>query len=679
MNLSLSLMWLLYQATGFLVWPLLIKNVASLPTSFRSVHVWSIVENSMEESALGGSSNAEINAKHYRSMSEHLPDNDLSLMQVHQESRNYSNDRSHLSTAIVNHMPLLREVSESLDSASSDTAFARETPELSITPSLTDSAIGFDKSDPYPVSFHMQRSHVTSRHVWNLLLFGSIAICIIFVLVILSTDESLTSGLLGEPDSSIDEEKRRLDERAKEICKEIIISSEWSNQANTKANLLKLEAQNCKGTWVEFYRIADIGDKVAMELLFRCNIIPMDEFAHSKVSQNHIEECLWISTQMLRQRSIEDWVDAWPQATKAFQESITACFAARADAVANLFRDTNSPRSGFVSRTSSPQFPPRSPRNLDVSPPPASDRGLMDAAFPPSPVPPIERMASEASSVTHTLPGTCRSAHMLGVEEQMPISASRLNTGSLPMNPPSRVLEEKEATLYSSSFPETPKAARKMVQHGTVAGTTASSSHTDEFRSSVVARCREIMQQTPTRKFPTVNLPSKARRPEVGDLVKILNTEGTQKWFPQGIGKHFPIRTDDKFSPAAPYQVEGSLAWLQECDLQLVEEPKKAPLPPTSSSPVLRVQGPTCLQLLRPTMPSIPGSGPGSICSADGLQTDSRSGSAKLERVGRGVHDVYLPTQPVAQPMFVRSLVNTKMPPPGTSQSNAMGCGDESP
>jgi len=107
--------------------------------------------------------------------------------------------------------------------------------------------------------------------------------------------------------------------------------------ANTKAHLKQIEASRSGGTWIKTYRMADHGGKEALELLFLCNIIPMEEFADSAVSQEHIDECIWISTQMLRQKSLEQWVENWPQATRTFEESVTACFAARKDVIASLY------------------------------------------------------------------------------------------------------------------------------------------------------------------------------------------------------------------------------------------------------------------------------------------------------------------------------------------------------
>lgn len=83
------------------------------------------------------------------------------------------------------------------------------------------------------------------------------------------------------------------------------------------------------GSWAQVYREACGEKKEALELLFRCNIISTDEFAFSCVSKEHIEECIWIATHMLRQKPLEEWVALWQQAQQTFEDSVTACFEAR--------------------------------------------------------------------------------------------------------------------------------------------------------------------------------------------------------------------------------------------------------------------------------------------------------------------------------------------------------------
>lgn len=94
-------------------------------------------------------------------------------------------------------------------------------------------------------------------------------------------------------------------------------------------NDLQAAVANAHGSWAQNYKVADGKRKMALELVFRCSIIPQPEFCHSIVSQEHIDECIWIASNMLRQRSVEEWVDHWVEARATFDESVTACFQAR--------------------------------------------------------------------------------------------------------------------------------------------------------------------------------------------------------------------------------------------------------------------------------------------------------------------------------------------------------------
>jgi hypothetical protein len=95
------------------------------------------------------------------------------------------------------------------------------------------------------------------------------------------------------------------------------------------------------GSWSQVYRDARGEQKEALELLFRCNIISTDEFAFSKVDQDHIQESLWIATHMLRQKPLEEWVALWMQAQQTFEDHVTACFEARGGPHLNLSDESN--------------------------------------------------------------------------------------------------------------------------------------------------------------------------------------------------------------------------------------------------------------------------------------------------------------------------------------------------
>jgi len=115
------------------------------------------------------------------------------------------------------------------------------------------------------------------------------------------------------------------------------------------------------GSWAQVYREARDEQKEALELLFRCNIISTDEFAFSSVSQEHIQECIWIATHMLRQKPLEEWVALWQQAQQTFEDSVTACFEARGGP------HSNSNLAG--------NFPPMAVSSLSLGAVPLSSRG----------------------------------------------------------------------------------------------------------------------------------------------------------------------------------------------------------------------------------------------------------------------------------------------------------------
>lgn len=88
------------------------------------------------------------------------------------------------------------------------------------------------------------------------------------------------------------------------------------------------DAQCSSGSWAQAYREACSDDREAMELLFRCHIISTYEFAESKVSEEHIHECIWIATYMLQQKSLSEWVATRHEAKQRFEESAVSCFRA---------------------------------------------------------------------------------------------------------------------------------------------------------------------------------------------------------------------------------------------------------------------------------------------------------------------------------------------------------------
>jgi len=108
---------------------------------------------------------------------------------------------------------------------------------------------------------------------------------------------------------------------------------------------LAVAVQSGSGSWVRTYQCSSGEQKDALELLYRCKIVSVQEFTESSASQEHIDECVWIAAQMLGQKPLEEWVARRQQALQSFEDSITAVFAARTMA-------------GYASRKSSKQSLP---------------------------------------------------------------------------------------------------------------------------------------------------------------------------------------------------------------------------------------------------------------------------------------------------------------------------------
>jgi len=98
--------------------------------------------------------------------------------------------------------------------------------------------------------------------------------------------------------------------------------------------------ENCEGAWARTYKNAKGDSKQGLELLFRCHIIPPEEFANSQpgdgadidqntVSQGHIDECVWIATVMLHQKPLEQWLQVPGDAQKTFEEHVTSMYEER--------------------------------------------------------------------------------------------------------------------------------------------------------------------------------------------------------------------------------------------------------------------------------------------------------------------------------------------------------------
>merc|ERR1719272_1697450 len=91
--------------------------------------------------------------------------------------------------------------------------------------------------------------------------------------------------------------------------------------------------QSSDGSWARAYHhsAGNPERQEAFELLLRLGIVSSDEFANSLVPPKLIEERLSVATDLLKQKSLKEWVDLCEKAqkgnTNTAKASILACFA----------------------------------------------------------------------------------------------------------------------------------------------------------------------------------------------------------------------------------------------------------------------------------------------------------------------------------------------------------------
>lgn len=86
-----------------------------------------------------------------------------------------------------------------------------------------------------------------------------------------------------------------------------------------------------RSSWARAYFDAHGDEKQAFDLLFRCNIISTEEFAAGDVSEERIQECLWIARNLLDKKSVEEWEKYWNAAQQAFEDSVAEVFEEQGD------------------------------------------------------------------------------------------------------------------------------------------------------------------------------------------------------------------------------------------------------------------------------------------------------------------------------------------------------------
>lgn len=65
-------------------------------------------------------------------------------------------------------------------------------------------------------------------------------------------------------------------------------------------------------------------DNEGLKLCLKCEILSAQDYANNRVSQEHIDECLWIAKIMLRQMPLESWVDLSQNDRESFESRVGA-------------------------------------------------------------------------------------------------------------------------------------------------------------------------------------------------------------------------------------------------------------------------------------------------------------------------------------------------------------------
>jgi len=517
---KVAFMWLLIHVAQ-------VTPMSALPTNFRSADVWSIVDSSSKAApreppreqllhpdqsepqhwpqepnqtsngqikspprsklvtALATGATALANFLHPDPIEPHMIPDQLGKTQVPGAP---SGIQKQVSGAGELHMP---EAPSGIQEPDSEIESTRKR-------NITGDTLVYRSSKEHPAEMNLSISSQSSISV------GKIAVLICFGIILLGL---LATFYFGDETSH---EQLIVAKTPDEATKSVGLDKYG---ANTKANLLLLTSQTCRGTWANTYRNAEQGSKDALELLFRCNIIPVQEFAHSYVSQEHIDECVWISTQMLHERHVDEWVSEWPMARRTFEESVTACFAARTDAISNLYGTTpESSRGGLspivnnlepLALASCPNFP-SAPISREGSPPisptsdpvvpnsprsPRSDTGVMDCRTPGAPGAQLPLTPTPVQpSAAPQAGGTIARTYVRSVLRSNNSASNALAADQIPGSDPD-LRNYVRANIPSAAADRS--AEKTPPQNEEYNDLLRYSSG----RSSVVNRCREIMNQ----------------------------------------------------------------------------------------------------------------------------------------------------------------------------------------
>lgn len=132
-------------------------------------------------------------------------------------------------------------------------------------------------------------------------------------------------------------------------------------------------------------------DKEALRLCLRCEIFSSHEYANNRISQEHIDECLWIARTMLTQMSLEDWAQLSQQDRQRFEDNVDSLLQATPlpGSFATPYSEQRLPMSqGMLTQGSGMSLAPTIPRMESQN---AGDASPWDTAPMPEKTPKFNR------------------------------------------------------------------------------------------------------------------------------------------------------------------------------------------------------------------------------------------------------------------------------------------------
>jgi len=103
----------------------------------------------------------------------------------------------------------------------------------------------------------------------------------------------------------------------------------WENKQDSEPE--------ASGSWAQTYQEARGGRRHAMDLLFKTGIIATQDLSLPYVNSTYIEECVQVAAQMLRERSIEEWVKSWEHAQQTFEDRLSDYYKGRVQDVMGAY------------------------------------------------------------------------------------------------------------------------------------------------------------------------------------------------------------------------------------------------------------------------------------------------------------------------------------------------------